>query len=866
MSTNKSERLTKLIDDQESILLALKAEAKELESSSVVEENEQLTKQLDGAKSKIDKLSSENESLKKELSTTKSALFTKLAQEKLSVFARTQRDISNTYFKESEALGNRLYAYKDNCEKSIKQTAKAIDMYGKQQYDDIALRLKALSDELDERSRMLDEIRREQMKNAEEHNNKIGESFKNEPLTENEKRAALKQKSVEAFIGLNLLSKAGILLFLIGIIMLGRFAYDHLNDTVKGSLIFLLGAVLIGIGEYFNKKEKTVFSTALISGGVSVLYAATATGYFAFGLYSVKITFLLCVAVTAIAILLSNQLKSEVVCAFGAVGGYLPVVVAYMISFGKAAADITFIPVSGVYFCLLAAIIFVMTYNKKWYAAQFIGYSLHLIALGGIASCAWAVRNLNGYGYALPFAVGFAIASFVIYLLMPASKIVRHKPLTVTDTVLLGLNTLSGAISVSVTLKNCFGATAAANRAEGFVFLFFAALYGILTVFAVREKSEASRFASAITSISALVFSMLVVPMLFGWNYAPIAWAIEGAVLAVISIGKHLEVPELAGLSCIILSAIAYGIIRTDFPKPYSLLSIISVGVIVSAFWIYSLRGLVDSNENHSYSAIYIVFEIVSAIGAFGYAYYLYECLIHGPAVTRYSDFTDLAVGIIIALCIALVLRLGVLKNKAGDIFSDIVGLILVGVTFFGLDLGSFYDEVLDYNGQLLEKSSLEVINLVLLIVVNIAVVVFFARAASDLINRAKLPAWLYTAAISVSSLMLITATLTEQFMLSFSSYIISAVYIAAACILLFIGFKKNFTVVRSGGLVLVLVAFAKLCFVDTFRLETGWKIPAYFAFGAILILISYFYQRFSKKLEGEAQAIAENSNELTDN
>ena len=36
-------------------------------------------------------------------------------------------------------------------------------------------------------------------------------------------------------------------------------------------------------------------------------------------------------------------------------------------------------------------------------------------------------------------------------------------------------------------------------------------------------------------------------------------------------------------------------------------------------------------------------------------------------------------------------------------------------------------------------------------------------------------------------------------------------------------------------------------------HLDSGWKIASYFAFGAMLIVISYFYQRFSKKLHDEA-------------
>ena len=90
-----------------------------------------------------------------------------------------------------------------------------------------------------------------------------------------------------------MLSKAGILLFIIGIILVGRYAYLHMSDLIKWLLIYILGGVRVAIGEKCFKKEKNVFSTALISGGVSVLYAATSSGYFAFDIFSARLTFVI---------------------------------------------------------------------------------------------------------------------------------------------------------------------------------------------------------------------------------------------------------------------------------------------------------------------------------------------------------------------------------------------------------------------------------------------------------------------------------------------------------------------------------------------------------------------------------------------
>lgn len=851
--SSKIDKLNKLIDDQQAILDSVKAEARSISADDVYRENEELKSKIDILAKSESNLKAENDSLKKSLDNTKAALFSKAADEKLSAFSSVQNRIEKVYYKKELGIGSVLDDYERNCIKSIDDTVKVIEGYGSSQFDDILANLKALRAETQARRARLEEYKNTEFNNAVQTNFAVGESYKNAPLTEAEKQAATKQRSIESFIGLNVLGKAGILLFIIGIIMLGRFAYVHMSDVFKGGLIYLLGIVLVAVGELFYKKEKTVFSTTLISGGVATLYAAAATCFFAFELYNAKVTFIICVLITAAAVILSNQVKSQIVCAFGAVGGYLPVVAIYMMGFGKAAADVTFLPVSSVYFCLLAIILFAMTYNKKWYVAQFIGYGLHLIAIGGVAKCAYSLRNLTGYGYALPLAVAFAVVSFVIYLMMPGAKIVKGKPFLVKDGVLLGLNTVSGAVSVSVTVHNLISNSTKADRTVGFVFLAFTLIYAFLSAFAVKKKRESSAVATAITSISGLAFSMFVIPFIFGVEYASVGWAIEGIIIALIGIQKKIDVIEYAGLGCMIISVAARIFGSSDMSKE---LAAVSFAVIVCAFWIYTVRGFVQVEQRSYKTVIYTAVEIACAYSSVGLVKYLYDNVMSGPSVKVNSVFTDYAVVIASLLVFSIIIRHGLFKNRASMLVSDLVSFGVFLATFVGMDIHNKYNEIFSYFGEIVEHNALTVINVVLLFAVNIGVILFLASAVLDIINRFAAPAWLFTMAISLSSLMLITAIAMGQFEVKFSNVVISALYIAASCIMLFVGFKRRYTVVRSGGLVLILCAFAKLCFVDTSHLDSGWKIASYFAFGAILILISYFYQRFSKKAESEVENI----------
>ena len=497
-----------------------------------------------------------------------------------------------------------------------------------------------------------------------------------------------------------------------------------------------------------------------------------------------------------------------------------------------------------------------MTYNKKWYAAQFISFALHITAVGGIGACAWALKDLGGYSYALPLSAVFSIVSFIIYLAMPSGKIILNKKLETEDTVLLSLNTVTGAISIGVTLYHCFERMVA-NRVVGIVFLVFAFLYIIL--FSKINKSEnkdsASKFATIISSFSALVFSMLIVPYMFGLKYAPIAWAIEGAILAIFSIKKRIFISEIAGFFCILLS-LAFGIYYNSTNGYSSLLAVIVFTIILISALSYDLFGIIAVKDNVPYRII----EAITAISTFAYLEFIYNIIIHSPSVKYFSEFTNVAVAIIFALVIATALRFGIFKSKITLILSDVIGILLMPITFIRLNILEEYDYIINFYREQVSAQSPKIFNIVLLIAVNIAVGIFFAKCISSTINRHSASAWVFTLMTSICALALITSTVMAQFDIEFSSAIISTIYILVSIILLIVGFKKNYTVIRSSGLAIILCTFAKLCFIDTRSLESTWKILSYFAFGAILIIISFVYQKFSKKLENEAVSITDDN------
>ena len=70
------------------------------------------------------------------------------------------------------------------------------------------------------------------------------------------------------------------------------------------------------------------------------------------------------------------------------------------------------------------------------------------------------------------------------------------------------------------------------------------------------------------------------------------------------------------------------------------------------------------------------------------------------------------------------------------------------------------------------------------------------------------------------------------------------------AFILIMVGITWQWRWVRLGGLVLVGVAGFKLFAIDTFTLESGYRVAAYLTLGVLLLAGGFAYQRFSNVIK----------------
>jgi hypothetical protein len=107
-----------------------------------------------------------------------------------------------------------------------------------------------------------------------------------------------------------------------------------------------------------------------------------------------------------------------------------------------------------------------------------------------------------------------------------------------------------------------------------------------------------------------------------------------------------------------------------------------------------------------------------------------------------------------------------------------------------------------------------------------------------------------YPLLVSIYLVIILTQNLIIQYELNFTNFAISIIYILLAFSWIVFGFIKRYSFIRRFGLGLSFLAMAKLFLLDLSILTEGYRIISYFAFGIILIAISFVYQYFNKKLE----------------
>lgn len=351
--------------------------------------------------------------------------------------------------------------------------------------------------------------------------------------------SAFEEWSRNLFSGENLLVKLGVVILLIGVSFLVKYAAQHGLFPIELRLASAAagGCALLATG-WRLKDQRPVYAQVIQGGGVGILYL---TGYAAMQLYQLipaGIGFALLVAICALSSLLAVLQDSRTLAVMGSVGGFLAPELA---GIGNSSPAMLF----G-YYAILNAGILAIAFRRAWRELNLIGFVGTFIV--------GAMWGNSFYSPEYFFSVEpFLLLFFLVYTALPVLY-ARRQP-TVLDgyidcTLVFGAPILAFAFQAALVRQYQYGLAWSSLAAAGFYIILAGRLF----------RGEPGRMRSLAEAFLALgtVFGTLAIPLACEGRWTSAAWSIEGAALVWTGLRQERRLARAFGYLLLIGSGVIF--------------------------------------------------------------------------------------------------------------------------------------------------------------------------------------------------------------------------------------------------------------------------------------------------------------------
>lgn len=641
----------------------------------------------------------------------------------------------------------------------------------------------------------------------------------------------------EMFVGINLLSKIGVVFIIIGIIAFSAASEGILHVGVRLALVIALGFLMLGAGELFYRKNSRVFANALIFGGVAELFICSLIGYHGFELLSGGGALGVGAGAAVIGALLSERYRSQGLLIVTVIAASLPL----------------FVDFNSTEFCAAA---------------------VYLVAVHG-AVAVLSRRN----GYIAAYATGLFVSIFEIFMLDNATMS-RNGPDLKSRAVIISLYLVCCAVcyggGLLLDAVQSFGRLREFETTELCIILGASVLnanFRFNIAFGGWEAAVVMLVLAILFIIAAILFSMrfgddgAAVNVLFNFFFIT-------AVLAVFDLSGALDPPIARNVTYVILHVFAAGVLIAGLLFDRRLFR----------GWGYSLIGLSEFiffgilifNNEMGQRLFAMIVNIILWFGvmavfivkrrhenglfrAYTLAAFLNAGLLCSDTISRYlvdllgagevwsnpaarQTFSAL-------LCTVpwLILGFVVGKFKYMKTWGMVSSFLLYAIGLLCLFTANSIDSM---NRALSSSHKLGLAAVIVTIAVNAASVLTVLDMTAQISSRA--PKFTKAVGLIVSGYALLTLTtiLGTNNYVKFTSYIISILYIIMAAVWIVIGFKKLNTLLRRFGLALALLSSAKLFLFDFSNINDMGRTLLFIGFGVTLLCIAFGYGIAEKRLK----------------
>ena len=642
------------------------------------------------------------------------------------------------------------------------------------------------------------------------------------------------ETNFEKYIGENLFGKIGILIFIIGIGFFVKYAIDQnwINETARTLMGYAVGAGMLVLAERLHKRYHT-FSSLLAGGAFGIYYLITAIAFHYYDLFSHTMAFVILCATTIFMSAVSVLYDRKELAVTALVGGFIA---PFIIS-----TDSSSIISLQIYIGILNIGMFCLAMYKRWAILPMVSFGFTYIILWGTT----AIGSFTDSEAVTIYPTLFAFATlFYIIFLLPIVFILRTQYGENTRLGLLGIITANSFMYLIYGdfLLQYFEASSDTTA----YLAFFIAGVNLAIHLYLRFRIEGQDTLRNLMLGLAVTFASMGIPILFSTANVLMVWAAEAVLLLWLFTKEKNRIYEWASAILLFLTMGALAYYRTTdtfihdtgdslfFNGAFFVTTFVSIAYFIAAVIMqYNKEFFSDMRRLIAYTPCNA---IAYALG-FCILFLAFRDNFHFHLEQPISEYASLLTANIMLLGGALILRkrFEISENK----LAYEISLYLAGILFA---MTVWNDTVPD--GLLLRW---------LMALVTIAYMTYCMRG--QLLATSN-PRNLHTEYAIVSTLTWLT--LTRLLLITFNEVNFSTAFSLslgiAAFILMCIGMRYHSKEIRIVSLAEFGIIIGKLIRNDVWAMPALGKIIVFISLGAILLILSFLYQKLKDALFNEKE------------
>lgn len=645
---------------------------------------------------------------------------------------------------------------------------------------------------------------------------------------------ATSETNFEKYIGENLFGKIGILIFIIGIGFFVKYAIDQnwINETARTLMGYAVGAGMLVLAERLHKRYHT-FSSLLAGGAFGIYYLITAIAFHYYALFSHTIAFVILCVTTIFMSAVSVLYDRKELAVTALVGGFIA---PFIIS-----TDSSSIISLQIYITILNIGMFCLAMYKKWAILPMVSFAFTYIILWGTT----ALESFSDSEAVTTYPTLFAFATlFYVIFLLPVVFILRTQYGENTRLGLLGIITANSFMYLIYGdfLLQHFEAS---SDTTAYLAFFIAAVNLAIHLY-LRFRVEGQDTLRNLMLGLAITFASMGIPILFSAANVLMVWAAESVLLLWLFTKEKNRIYELASAVLLLLTLGALAYYRTTdtfihdtgdslfFNGAFFVTTFVSIAYyVVAVIMQFNKELFSDTKRLIAYTPCNA---IAYALG-FSILFLAFRDNFHFHLEQPISEYASLLTANIMLLGGALILRkrFEISENKLAYEISLYLAGILFAMTVWNYTAPE---------GLLLRW---------LMALVTIAYMAYCMRGQLLVTSNQRN---LHTEYSIISTLMWLT--LTRLLLITFNEVNFSTAFSLslgiAAFILMCVGMRYHSKEIRIVSLAEFGIVIGKLILNDVWAMPALGKIIVFISLGAILLILSFLYQKLKDALFNEKE------------